>query len=274
MNNHTSSLFHYTKQREYLVEILKNGLYPNYCKEQYLGIRNEEIIGIPMVCFCDIPIMRVQAFSKDYGKFAIAFSKSWALKNEINPVFYVQEMKLKRILTFFRTVEKYFSEINQTNKDDITFAFNLFDKQHLNKFADLVRSIQTKYANDTLLGYIKPYKTKDDKGERVNYIENEWRYIITELKGVKWLRGEDKYKEWRGNPKGPKRKAPKEILEKKLTFSVDDITYLITKTEEDTMRLLLDIQKLKFICGTRISELDKFKLINKIISFEKIENDF
>lgn len=274
MNNHTSSLFHYTKQREYLVEILKNGLYPNYCKEQYLGISNDEIIGIPMVCFCDIPIMRVQEFSKDYGKFAIAFSKSWALKKAINPVFYVHVKRLKGILSFFRTVEKHFSEINQTNKDEITFAFNLFDKQRLNMFADLVRAIQTKYANDTLLGYVKPYRTKDDKGERVNYIENEWRYIITELDGVKWLRGEDKYKEWRGNPKEPKRKASKEILEKKLIFSVDDITYLITKTEEDSEKLLFDIQKLKFICGTPITELDKLKLANKVISFERIENDF
>ena len=273
MHNYTSSLFHYTKRRRYLIQILRNGLLPNYCKEQYLGGGRDEIIGIPMVCFCDIPIMRVQDFSGDYGKFAIAFSKDWALKNAINPVFYVQESGLKNTLSFFRAVEKYFSAIHHDGVGKMNIVLNIFDQQQLNNFADLVRAIQTKYANDTLLGYVKPYITKNDDRERLNYSESEWRYIVTEINGVKWLRGMGKYNEWRGVSK-KKPKAPKEILKKKLTFSVDDITHLITKTEEDSIRLLQDIQELKIICGEPISELDRYKLVNKIISFEKIENDF
>lgn len=274
MHNYTSSLFHYTKQREYLIKILKSGLFPNYCKEQYLGGGKNEIIGIPMVCFCDIPIMRVQDFSRDYGKYAIAFSKDWALKKSINPVFYVHESGLKKTLSFFRTVEKYFSAIHHTGNDKTNVALDIFDQQQLNNFADLVRAIQTRYANDNLLGYIKPYITQNDDGNRINYTESEWRYIVTEIDGVEWLRGEKKYKEWRGDSNDPKPKAPKEVLEKKLTFAVDDINYLITKTEEDSMKLLQDIQKLRVICGEPIFELDRYKLANKIISFEKIENDF
>lgn len=274
MHNHTSSLFHYTKQREYLIGILKHGLYPNYCKEQYLGGGKDEIIGIPMVCFCDIPIMRIQNFSGDYGKFAIAFSKDWVLKQSINPVFYVQDDGLKKTLAFFRSIEKYFSEVIQTDEDTIKIALNIFDQQQLNKFADFIRAILTKHANDTLLGYVKPYKTKDDEGERINYTECEWRYIVTEINGVKWIRGKEKYDNWRGDKSKPKPKAPKEVLVKKLTFSVDDITYLITKTEDDTRKLIQDIQNLKFICDEPIVELDKLNLVNKIISFEKIESDF
>lgn len=41
MRNYTSSLFHYTKQQEYFIGILKHGLHPNYCKEQYLGGENK-----------------------------------------------------------------------------------------------------------------------------------------------------------------------------------------------------------------------------------------
>lgn len=185
MRNYTSSLFHYTKQREFLIGILKNGLYPNYCKEQYLGGGKDEIIGIPMVCFCDIPIMRVQDFSGDYGKFAIAFSKDWLLKQSINPVFYVHDDGLKKTLTFFRTVEKHFREVAQTDEDTVKIALNILDQQQLNKFANFVRAMQTKYANDTLLGYVKPYETKDEKGVRVNYTECEWRYIVTEGNGIK-----------------------------------------------------------------------------------------
>ena len=40
-----------------------------------------------------------------------------------------------------------------------------------------------------LLGYVKPYKTKDDEGERINYTECEWRYIVTEINGVKMDKG-------------------------------------------------------------------------------------
>lgn len=71
-----------------------------------------------------------------------------------------------------------------------------------------------------------------------------------------------------------KPKAPKEVLAQKLTFSIDDITYLITKTEKDSIKLMQDIQDLNVICDLPITEFDKFKLVNKIISFEKIENDF
>lgn len=255
------------------MKILRDGLFPNYCKEQYLGGGKDGIIGIPMVCFCDIPIMRVQDFSGDFGRFAIAFSKDWALKKAINPVFYVHESGLMKTLSFFRTVEKYFSNIHHAGDAKMNVMLNIFNQQQLNNFADLVRAIQTRYANDTLLGYIKPYISQNEHGKRINYTESEWRYIVTEMNGVKWLRGE-KYKEWRGNPNKPKPKAPKEVLEKKLTFAVDDITYLITKTEEDSMKLLQDIQKLKRICGKDISDLDRYKLVNKIISFEKIENDF
>lgn len=273
MHNHTSSLFHYTKQREYLIGILKHGLYPNYCKEQYLGVRNDDIIGIPMVSFCDIPIMRVQDFSSDYGKFAIAFSKEWALKKAINPVFYLQERGLKKTLSFFRTVENYFSDLHFASDDNKLEVTNVLDQHQLDNLANLIRSAQTQYANDTLLGYIKPYKFVDKGKEHVNYVENEWRYIVKEINGVTWKKGEEAYSKWRGKQK-EKPKAPKEVLAQKLTFSIDDITYLITKTEKDSIKLMQDIQDLNVICDLPITEFDKFKLVNKIISFEKIENDF
>lgn len=130
-------------------------------------------------------------------------------------------------------------------------------------------AILTRYANDTLLGYIKPYITQNNDGERIYYTECEWRYIVTEMNGIKWKRGE-KYDEWRGDSNNPKPKVLKEVLKKEQTFAVDDIIYLITNTEEDSMKLLQDIQKLKKIRGKDISDLDRYKLVNKIISFEKI----
>ena len=39
-------------------------------------------------------------------------------------------------------------------------------------------------------------------------------------------------------------------------------------------KLIQDIRDLKFIWDEPITEFDKLNLVNKIISFEKIENDF
>lgn len=256
------------------MSILKYGLYPNYCEELFIGIAGNEVVGIPMVSFCDIPIMRVQDFCDRYGKFAIAFSKEWALEKAVNPIFYVQSPDLSRTLLFFRSVEKHFASIYKDGQGNMANAINILDQKQLKILTDFVRLVQTKYANDTLQGFTKPYQIMKDGKLQINYVENEWRYILKETKGVKWLVGKDAYDQWRGDRKKKKPKAPEEILKMKLTFTVDDVTHIITQNEEDTMKLIQDIRKLKFFCDQGFTDEDKYKLVNKIISFEKIENDF
>lgn len=52
-NSHSDTLFHYTKQLDSLISILKEGLRVSYSGEQ---ITEDIFIGIPMVSFCDIPV--------------------------------------------------------------------------------------------------------------------------------------------------------------------------------------------------------------------------
>lgn len=76
----TSSLFHYTDYLS-LTKIIQTGLIPNYCSED-ITYKNEageslgEIIGIPMVSFCDIPLSRIKEFSNRYGEYAIGLKKT------------------------------------------------------------------------------------------------------------------------------------------------------------------------------------------------------
>lgn len=49
----TNYLFHYTKKLDTFIEILEYGFLPNYCKEI---MPDGEILSIPMVSFCDIPL--------------------------------------------------------------------------------------------------------------------------------------------------------------------------------------------------------------------------
>lgn len=62
-----SSLFHYTDFNS-LKRILAEGLVPNYCSEDLTVRGRKFVIGLPMVCFCDIPLTRTDEFTKRYGR--------------------------------------------------------------------------------------------------------------------------------------------------------------------------------------------------------------
>lgn len=118
-----NTLFHFMKKFEYLEEILeKKALIPRYCKEdlQYLNIGGSSFAEafVLQKCFCDIPFHKLtenfqlqaigdhyQSLSEDekikvpskythtdfYGEYAIAFSKGWGEKNNLQPIHYLNE---------------------------------------------------------------------------------------------------------------------------------------------------------------------------------------
>ena len=97
MNNRsskTSSLFHFTEDLEVLKSIIRNGLIPNFCKEDLCYEDRKIIIGVPMVSFCDIPLTRTSEFKSRYGELAIGLSKDWAIRNQINPILYVNDTRV------------------------------------------------------------------------------------------------------------------------------------------------------------------------------------
>lgn len=96
----TSSLFHYTDFNG-LKRILTGGLVPNYCSKDLTVGEREFVIGLPMVCFCDIPLTRTEEFTKRYGRHAIALSKEWAARNNINPILYAVDEDIIVSLRFY-----------------------------------------------------------------------------------------------------------------------------------------------------------------------------
>lgn len=105
-NYRTSSLFHYTTYNG-LKSILKQGIIPNYCKEDFSIDGDAFAVGIPMVSFCDIPLTRTYEFTKRYGHHAIGLSKEWALKNQINPILYIKNEDIISSLKFYKEYELY-----------------------------------------------------------------------------------------------------------------------------------------------------------------------
>lgn len=96
-----SSLFHFTNGGVKAIKgILINGFRLSYCMESYPG---QLIVGIPMICFCDIPLMRTVKHRKEYGNYAIGVSKdAFRLKHfiNLNPVLYRNSIMADKVAEY------------------------------------------------------------------------------------------------------------------------------------------------------------------------------
>lgn len=290
-------MFHYTDYLS-LTKIIQTGLIPNYCSED-ITYKNEageshgEIIGIPMVSFCDIPLSRIKEFSNRYGEYAIGLKKQWADYNTINPVFYAKDRGALRAFNTMSLIIKFLQDRSHShdgkvelmpdfsNVDDITFFIN-YDVMRENTMP--------------LFGYVKRYvsdRTINKGGKQItekqnNYLENEWRYIIPESNTINWFWNKADYDKWRGDKKSSKPKPSPELLSKKLKFSIDDITFIIVKTEAQLNNMITLLSNIKSVGGNaicpssvtdsherkKILELAHRKLVSKVISLERMESDF
>ena len=83
-------LFHFTNKFENLISILIDGFIPNYCIENWLAIdENLPHIGIPMICFSDIPELFIELHKNKYGPYGIAMDKEWGDRKKNNPNYFL-----------------------------------------------------------------------------------------------------------------------------------------------------------------------------------------
>lgn len=274
-NNKTSSLFHFTREIDVLKSILKSGIVPNFCKEDLCYENRTLIIGVPMVSFCDIPLTRTSEFKSRYGEIAIGLSKDWAIKNQINPILYVNDIRVLVSLGFLNAYRhSQEEEVRKRGGDAKSITINLFSPESLKGVTHFVNMNNAKEAVYCLYGYVKKYIGKDRKGnDEINYIENEWRYVAAG-DGIDWKWNEKDYKAWRGN--GDKPKPSSELQNKKLKFTANDVTYIIVEKDNQISDMVDFILGLDAIGGDYdfLSDDAKKILLTKIISQEQIEKDF
>ncbi len=85
-------LYSCTTRLAFLVDRLRNGIWPRFCEEELDWLVQEhKVIAYPCVCFCDIPKPSNSYHRQTYGDFAIAVSKELAGQFNINPMWYLQE---------------------------------------------------------------------------------------------------------------------------------------------------------------------------------------
>ena len=272
----TNSLFHYTSDIKTILNILETGaLYPNYCMEVLKDEEPEFVLGIPEICFCDIPLTLANLFLDKYGKYAIAFSKQWGIEKGCNPVQYVCNGKI--IEGAINRDKDLYDQITKLN-------LNVVLEGLIPNVIEYFKLSEERLANMYALGFMKQYYGDDYQEGYINYNENEWRYII-EYKKIKWYRSRDEYIEWRsqGNCNGQngtviksnKKPEPTDSMkEAGLHFKPSDINHIIVYENNEIPSIVSKIKEIKKIGDYDLDDDARALLISKINSFERIKSDY
>lgn len=297
----SNALFHFMKKKEFLVNILEaRAIKPRYCIEdvKYLKIHNDGIafdkIAVLQKCFCDIPFHKLtekcnirgtgSVFDKltenekfkithnsshpeFYGKFAIAFSKNWGEKNNLQPVQYLN------------------------TESEYTFQFSKLIDTNIMK-----ENVEDEFVDDILnrLAFIKPLRGKmERKIEKENaetvtveiyknfHDEKEWRYSPSataldeyDLKGII------------PNPNIVEAYNILNVLNLNLEYEIyrklwidynyDDVRYIIVPDSidrQDIIKTIMGIDEKNFN-NVSVVSIQKSILISKILVLDEIGKDW
>lgn len=278
-----SSLLHFTNDMEALKGILNNGFRFSYCYEEYnnaivfnnghkehasffIGSNGTKRgVAIPMICFCDIPLLRAQKHAECYGRYIIGIDKNYAetLYQDLNPVLYLSSNHMDLSLCDISTSKDNF-------KYERTYNYN----QSVNY----------------LIAYSKRYRGFDlyRNKEVCFYDEREWRIVIPnsgESDELSWLwniefKSKEEFKEYIR----PYNEKLQSAYLRFIKFQEEEdeshfgnfITHIVVSEDKEISDLIKYIlnTKNKLFGYENISEDTRMTLISKITSFERIEKDF
>lgn len=293
---HPSTLFHFTDKSNNLKLILRNGLRFSYCFEEFT---KNVGITIPMICFCDIPLLRTIEHRHKYGDYMIGIDKEFIRrhpKHVLNPVAYHDAIFLRTfspesfnaeleiindaLHNFF---EKDIMPIWKENKDkDIEEIFDCNEDLHYK--SDCVLFAKNNFMYN--LAFSKLYSNVIIEGgkrtEQINYDEREWRYVPffhsdEEDYTLKWIQNIslDEYE----SIKQSLQKTLHKVKEAYFTLKEDEISkainFIVVKYKRQIPTFINLIMKARTLFGaSNVTKKQRELLITKITSFEDIEKNF
>lgn len=297
------SLFHYTKSIDALSSILKNGFRYNYCFEEHskrvaMGedwslIDGVSIIGAkqptygiatPMVCFCDIPILRAAEHRTNYGNYCIGLNKEIVRKEPtINPLLYTSSSwvysAIEKLVAYIPTKNEKIahsqsiSDIIGNETDPIQGAALLAKAQTEGLLPKDIR-FEPDFisAINTLVSLVKGYSGENG----IYYNEHEWRAYFTAAGWPKHSLTTQQFNETKNELNNSLWNNPNYTH---LTFDNQEkvITYIIVPTDEEVSEIAKVIRDTSVVLGCELStdpdteEKQKDILISMITSFERIE---
>ena len=110
--------------------IIRNGVRLSYCYEE---CTKDSGFAIPMICFCDIPLLRTLEHRRKYGNYMVGFDKEYLIQSNLlflNPVHYLNSLFLRNIGDdFFATQldlinHSFYNELNLYIKIKDTSLFS------------------------------------------------------------------------------------------------------------------------------------------------------
>ena len=247
----SSTLFHFTSSRENLISILATEFSPRFSFEEFTGAIGEGsgtaefAVGIPMVCFCDIPLSLAADHMMVYGRYALGLTKDWGRRLGVAPVLYTypEAATTDAVIRLHLTIEV----LRGTADDGAEFS------------ADTER----------LICFVKPYEGTlrriGHQEKRVRfYDEREWRYVPP----GPWTALE---RQSFDDP-GVRATANEEIGRRsRLRFEPADIRYIVVATESEIGPMVSEIRRIK---SPKYSSADIDLLCTRIVSARQIAEDF
>ena len=236
MSLSTSTVIHFTKEFDVLKQILAEGFKPKLCKESFILDGDSYEFFVPMISFCDIPLSQIKDHISKYGCYGIGLSKSWAKKNKLNPVFYIDK--------------------DSSISSSLTELVELVDKHEISKFesVDIFRFLKN-YEGHLI-------RTAEEKQDYRFADEREWRYV-TPIKQTEHpvVKVDDK--------------ESREIINNKLSqtrikFDANDVRYIIINNGSELQSLISHLREsFKSSCNL----LDFEILTTRIFTYEQIMQD-
>jgi hypothetical protein len=247
VNISSNTLFHFTNSIDNLLNILQNDFSPHYCLE----IFNNTELAYPMVSFCDLPLFLIRKHLELYGSYGIGLSKSWGMRNSISPILYVHDNSLLSKIKF----------------ESILYSPDYVKLKVLSKEALI-------YRQQLYWSFLKNYKGRTYRnGKYIDdvrfYDEREWRFVpdSSVFIGGRFVLEKEEYLD-----ENKRSDANSKLAEKfKLEFTPNDIQYIIVNRESEILQMIRDIERIK---GNRYTADDVKILTTKIISYERISEDF
>lgn len=296
-----NTLFHFMSKSEYLKSILMNrAIVPRYCMEniEYLDIHIGDIsfkeVAILQKCFCDIPFHKLtdnfevngvgevykllNDFEKlilaknnthpdYYGKFAIAFSKSWGENKNLQPVHYINENSLYKI-----EFTKLFGSVLSADSIPEEYVRDILNRL---SFAKPLRGImkRTIKRNNSENVSVEFYKNFHD--------EKEWRYVpnptVLSAAKIECIIANPNILNLRaGIIKINDSLATEKYRPLWLEYNYDDIRYIIVPdlhSRIDIINTIMDIPDAQFDNQSQVL-MQKYILISKILVLEEIRKDW
>lgn len=252
MGLYPTTLFHFTS-KDALYGILEHNFSVSYARERIISKGTTMELGVPMVSFCDLTLSELKTFVGKYGSFGIGLSKTWASKNGLNPVWYVdRDSPVMRL--FVKGVKLVFDQLKSlpaTSSDPS------------------IREARRNILNTNR--YVKNYRgplIRDGKTIDKNYSfadEREWRFVPEMSEAIKPL-------VVMSDIDTPAKKAALNSSASgvKLIFEPDDIKYLVVETDADILPLVQHLRTVK--SKTYPTEMVN-RLTTRILTAEQIRDD-